>query len=146
MLFYHLSNLVYWIGKQWKTDVFYHIHHLLLIHCEDIQTLVFKCGARIVTFQVKGSQPNIRFILDLRVYKSQVMQKLTCPLVSYRISFHKYQKSKTKHQKTNFLYPIYVLYDSLNQLAILNIMNHLKVNKVYAWLTNHIGFPLPQQF
>lgn len=104
MLFYHLNNLVYWIGKQWKTGMFYHIHHLLLIHWEDIQTLVFKCGARIVTFQVKGSQANIRFILDLQVYKSQVMQKLTCPLVSYLIGFHKCHKSKNKHQKTNFLY------------------------------------------
>lgn len=112
--------------------MFHYIYHLLLILWEEIQTLVFKYGARIVTFQVEGSQPNIRFILGLQVYKSQAMQKLTCPLVSYVINFHKCHKSRNKHQKKNRISFIltYVLYKSMNQLVILNTMNHLKVNKV----------------
>lgn len=131
MLFYHLNNSIYWIGKQWNTAMFHYTHHLLLNLWEEIQTLVFRYGARIVTFQVEGSQPNIRFILGLQVYKSQAMQKLTCPFVSFVINFHKCHKSRNKHQKTRISFIlIYVLYKSMNQVVILNSMNHLKVNKM----------------
>lgn len=52
VLFYDLNNSVYWIEKQFNIDMFHYIHHLLLILWEEIKTLVFKYGARIVIFQV----------------------------------------------------------------------------------------------